>query len=133
MESIETNCAVVRRVSPHVVECWYKPGTKVDASAIRENLEARKQLATDVVQGVIGIFPEDVDFDLSLIFNDHYGDAEMDAWTSAVAIVAQGMMFERLAKVYFNHHPANFPTRVFNDLEEARSWVAQCVQEHSAV
>lgn len=130
MQRIETNSAVVQRVSPHVMECRYKPGVKVDAVAVRENLQARKQLDGTKAYGVIGIFPEDVDFDMSLLYNDHYREAGVDEWTRVLAIVSEGMLFERLAKLYFTYHPTNFSTKVFNDLEEARAWVEQCMSEH---
>ena len=123
MERIETNSAVVERMHPDLVICWYKRGVKVDATAVRENLEARKQFPGVDAYAVIGVFPEDVDFDMSLLNADHYASTDVDSVTSVLAIVAEGSLFEKIAGLYFAYHPTNFTSRVFGQLQDAIIWV----------
>lgn len=132
MERIETPSAIIERVRPDLVICRYRPGVKVDANAVRENLEARKRFPGTEAYGVIGIFPEDVDFDMTVLYNDHYAEARVDEVTSVLAIVAEGSLFERIASLYFSYHPTNFSTRIFRELEEAMNWVEERIAVRDA-
>ena len=129
MERIETNSAVVERINPDLVICTYKPGVKVDADAVRENLLARKQFPGREAYVVIGIFPEDVDFDMSLLDTDHYKATSVDDVTRLLAIVAEGSLFERIAQLYFAYHPTNFTSRVFRRVADAMNWADERILE----
>lgn len=123
MNRIETASAVVERVNDDLVICRYKPGVIVDASAVQANLDARKSFPGSAPYAVIGIFPEDIDFDMTLLNMDHYGDRAMDDETRVLAIVAEGRMFEQIAQLYFAYHPTHFPNQVFMHLADALVWV----------
>lgn len=123
MERAETPSALVERVSPELVICRYKRGVKVDAAAVRENLAARMRFPGNEPYAVVGIFPEDVDFDMSLLEQDHYTDRVLKAVTRILAIVAEGALFEPIANLYFAYHPTWFLNRVFRTEEEAMVWV----------
>ena len=125
MEHIETKSAIVERMNPDMVICKYKPGVKVDAAAVRENLEARKRFPGKEPYAVIGIFPEDVDFDMSLLNTDHYKNVAVNDVTSLLAIVAEGSLFENIAELFFAYHPQSFSTRVFSNIQDALIWVEE--------
>lgn len=132
MERKETASAIVERVDNDLVICRYKPGIRVDARAVAENLEARKRFDGKDPYAVIGIFPESVDFDMSLIENNHYTDTTLNQVTRVLAIVAEGALFDPIARLYFAYYPPQFSTSVFSTEEEARKWVnarIQCVRD----
>ena len=128
METKETPSAVVERIHPDLVICRYKPGVKVDAKAVRENLDARMSFPGKEPYAVIGIFPQDVDFDMSLLTIDHYADGTFNELTRVLAIVAEGDMFEPIAQLYFAYHPTRFASRVFPSEKEALAWVNQKIE-----
>lgn len=125
VERLETSSAIVERVNPDLVICRYKPGVLVNSAAVRENLEARKRFPGKEAYAVIGYFPEDADFDMSLLDADHYKEVEVTAVTSVLAIVAVGALFDNIAKLFFAYHPQGFATRVFRTMPEAEQWVQE--------
>jgi len=125
MEREITPSAVVERIDPELVVCRYKEGVKVDAAAVRENLEARKRFPGHEPYAVIGIFPESVDFDMSLLEHNHYTDIALNKVTQLLAIVAEGELFEPIAKLYFAYHPTPFSSQVFPTEQEALKWVKE--------
>ncbi len=131
MERIETASAIVERVNPDLVICRYKYGARVDARAVAENLKARMSFHGKAPYAVIGIFPESVDFEMSLIENNHYTDIALIQVTRVLAIVAEGALFDPIARLYFAYYPPEFSSGVFTTEEEARKWVnarIQCVR-----
>lgn len=123
MDRTETPSAVLERVTPQLVICRYKSGVKADSKAVRENLEARLAFPGKEPYAVIGIFPEDVDFDMSLLEHDHYASIALNEITQVLAIVAEGELFEPIAKLYFAYHPTSFASQVFPTVAEAMVWV----------
>ncbi|MGB3870450.1 MAG: hypothetical protein WA937_13440 [Flavobacteriales bacterium] len=128
MERVETPSAFVERVSPQLVICRYKHGVKVNAAAVRENLAARMSFPGKEPYAVIGIFPEDVDFDMSLLEQNHYTNIALNLVTQLLAIVAEGALFEPIASLYFAYHPTRFLNKVFPSEAEALAWVEQRIQ-----
>lgn len=130
MERVETPSAVVEKLGPDLVVCRYRHGVKVTADAVRENLEARMAFTGKEPYAVIGIFPEDVDFDMSLLERNHYTDIALNAATRVLAIVAEGSLFEPIAELYFAYHPTQFTSRVFPSEGPALSWVQERIAAH---
>jgi hypothetical protein len=128
MERVETPSALVERTRPELVICRYKHGVKVDAAAVRENVAARMRFPGKEPYAVVGIFPEDVDFDMSLLEQDHYTDSALKAATRILAIVAEGALFEPIANLYFAYHPTQFLSKVFPTEAEALVWVEQQIE-----
>ena len=121
---------MVERINPELVICRYKEGVKVNAAAVQENLEARRRFPGGEPYAVIGIFPENVDFDMSLIERNHYSDIALNKVTQLLAIVAQGALFEPVANLYFAYHPTPFSSQVFPTEAEALKWVKQRTKHH---
>ena len=128
MEREETATAIVERVIPELVICRYKHGVKVNAAAVAENLEARMRFPGTEPYAVIGIFPEDVDFDMSLLEKNHYTAIALNQVTRILAIVAEDQHFDPIAKLYFAYHPTQFSSSVFATEAEARTWVDAKIQ-----
>jgi hypothetical protein len=123
MERTETPSAIVERVTPQLVICRYKRGVKANAAAVRENLDARKAFPGKEPYAVIGIFPEDVDFDMTLLEHDHYAGIALNEVTQVLAIVAEGELFDPIARLYFAYHPTSFASQVFPSEAQAMLWV----------
>ena len=128
MERLETASAIVERVRPELVVTRYKHGVKANGAAIRENLEARMRFPGKEPYAVIGIFPEDTDFDMSLLEQDHYTDIALNEVTQVLAIVAEGALFDPIARLYFAYHPTSFASQVFPTEKEALTWVDQRIR-----
>lgn len=131
MERVETPSAVVEKLGPDLVVCRYRHGVKVTAAAVRENLDARLALGGKEPYAVIGIFPEDVDFDMSLLEENHYTDIVLNAATRVLALVAEGDLFEPIAKLYLAYHPTQFESAVFPTEVAAKTWVDQQINAHA--
>ncbi|MGV9010968.1 MAG: hypothetical protein ACOH13_00095 [Flavobacteriales bacterium] len=129
MEQQETRTAVVHRVSPDLVVCRYKPGAIVDAEAVAENLQARLGFPGSEPYGVVGIFPEDVEFDMSVLDKDHYKKTVLNDVTQVLALVAHGELFDTIARMYLAMHPTKFASQVFRMELDAFFWVNGRIQE----
>lgn len=129
MERTETSSAIVERISPELVICRYKPGVRANAAAVHENLEARMAFPGKEPYAVIGVFPEDVDFDMTLLEHNHYTNIALNQVTQVLAIVAEGMLFEPIAQLYFAYHPTSFASQVFSSEKEAMLWVDQHIKK----
>lgn len=125
MQRIETNSVVMERVGPDLVVCRYKTGVRVNAAVLQENLMARKLFAGPEPFGVIGILPEDLDFDTSLVGSDVYAGGIVDRETHALALVVEGDLLEKLAALYLKYHPTKFPCQVFARYADAVKWVGE--------
>lgn len=126
----ETATAFVERVTPDLVICRYKEGVRVNAAVVAENLAARMRFPGSAPYAVIGIFPEDVDFDMSLLERDHYMDIALNTVTQVLAIVAQGALFDPIVRLYFAYHPTRFNSAVFDNEAEAVLWANGRIAKH---
>ncbi len=125
----ETNSAWVERVHENLVICRYKEGVKVTAAAVATNLAARMRFPGKEPYAVLGIFPEDVDFDMNLLEQDHYREITLNEVTRVLAIVASGSLFEPIARLYFAYYPASFNTAVFQTERDALNWIQGRIQK----
>lgn len=129
MEQQETRSASVQRVSADLVVCRYKPGAVVDAGSIKENLQARLEFHGSEPYGVVGIFPEDVEFDMSVLDKDHYTKPVLTDVTQVLALVAHGELFDTIARMYLAMHPTKFASQVFRMEHDAFFWVNSRISE----
>jgi hypothetical protein len=123
MEKVETASAIIERVNPGLVICRYKPGVKLLAATVAENLKARMSFPGVEPYAVIGVFPEDLDFDMSVLKMDHYSGIALNQMTQMLAIVAEGDLFDTIAQLYLALNPTRFESNVFRTEAEALDWV----------
>ena len=129
MESEETASAVVERIHAELAICRYRPRVRVDAPALGENLKARMRVPGKEAYALIAIFPENVDFDMSLLDMNLYTDLSLNEDTRVLAIVALGRLYERIAHRTALNPAARVGLRVFRTEEEARDWVELRIAE----
>ena len=128
MKEQETNSAIVQQVTPDLVVTRYKPGAMVDAQAVKDNIQARLNFSATHPYAVVGIFPDDVDFDMSALENDHFKGEVLNEVTQVMAIVAHGDTFDTMAQMYFALHPTQFASRVFRMEIDAFQWVNERIK-----
>jgi hypothetical protein len=121
--SIETRIATITLASPGFIEQRYRLGERIDLAGFAENKRARFELAEGMPCVMLSIIPRDMDFDVSVTGVDHFA-AERDQDTlRALAVVVKDNMSEMVTKLFFSYFPTVFRTRVFDDEEEARTWL----------
>lgn len=130
MEPVETDSATVERAHAELAICRYRPGTRVDATALGQNLQARMRHPGREAHAVMAIFPEDVDFDIGLLENNHYTDLSLNEVTKVLAIVAHGSLYDRIAHLYTLNHLSTASNRVFRTELEARAWVEERIEAY---
>lgn len=130
MEREETASAIVERVHSELAICRYHPRARVDATALGENLKARMRVPGREAYALIAIFPENVDFDLSLLEKHYYTDLSLNEVTRVLALVAMGTLYESIASLYSLNHLRSVSNRVFRTEKEARAWVEMRIAEH---
>lgn len=123
-ELIETRQATIERTADNVLEVRYKPGLTLDPDGLQDVLSERERICGGRgAQAVLAVIPPDADFQMMLMTKDHYKDRPVVDCTRFLAIAATSVMHERMASLYFAYFPQNFPTAVFSDEEEARTWL----------
>ncbi len=122
---METSSANVSRISPALILCRYKPGSKVDRNTARENLLARMAFPGDDPQAVITIFPRNVEFCNSLFDADQYGEGAIQARTRMLGFVAEEEISEAMIKKYLACHPTRVATQVFRSEPAALAWAGR--------
>ncbi|MGV9013117.1 MAG: hypothetical protein ACOH13_11030 [Flavobacteriales bacterium] len=131
MESEETASAVVERAHAELAICRYLPRVRVHAAALGENLKARMRVLGREAYALMAIYPENVDFDMSLLDMNLYTDLSLNEDTRVLAIVALGSLFEQIAYCTALNPAAPAGLRVFHTEEEARDWVELRIAEQA--
>lgn len=121
----QTEAAELERFDDGSLEVRFKEGIKLTRERIHEVLDARERLSGKGAYGVIVTLPEDFDFDINVLLNDHYQDRELHNCTYAVAWDAETATNEKLVEIFYKYFPQRFPVAVFRTQSEAREWLAQ--------
>lgn len=130
MEREETASAIVERVHSELAICRYHPRARVDATALGENLKARMRVPGKEAYAVIAVFPDNVDFDMTLLGKNLYTELSLNEVTRVLAIVAKGTLYDLIAGLYSMNHLTSVSNRVFRTEKEARAWVEMRIAEH---
>lgn len=125
MEREDLGSAVVEMPNPGLVVVRYAPGAIISAALIRELIGVRRRMVGRTPHVVIGIFPENLEFDMSLLQSDHYASPEEMEGLMAMAVVAEGAVVHPIAKLYFAYFPTRFKSRVFSLEREGMAWIRE--------
>ncbi|MEZ4739854.1 MAG: hypothetical protein R2818_11010 [Flavobacteriales bacterium] len=120
---IHTEAADIERKPDGNVEIRFLKESKITLSAIKEILDARVKLGGLGEYAVLVTLPEDIDFDINVLTNDHYQDRDLHKCTYAVAWEAESKMNEQLVEIFYRYFPQPFPVKVFRTEQEARDWL----------
>ena len=129
---IETRQATLERITAETVEVRFKPGLVLDKSGLDEILVERERFCSNTGKhAVLAIFPNDADFDMAIMTQDHYAGRTVVGCTRFLAVAANSLMHERMASLYFAYFPQTFATKIFIEEEEARTWLSEQLAERS--
>ena len=120
---VHTEAADIERMDGGDVEIRFRKEARITLSAIQEILDARVKFCGLGEYAVLVTLPEDIDFDISVLTNDHYQDRELHRCTYAVAWDAESKMNEQLVEIFYRYFPQRFPVKVFRSKDEAREWL----------
>jgi hypothetical protein len=122
-QTIDTRLARVIRTAPDRVEVRFREGCKLDTAGISEILELRRKLGEHLPLKVMGVIPDDADFEMDMLTKDHYAVHGTKDYTAAVAWVAQGSLQNQMTNLYLSYHPTPFRSAVFTDEADAQRWL----------
>lgn len=128
-DPITTRLARISIVAPGLVEQRYHRDAKLDIAGFEENWRARYQLVGDTPHVMLSVFPDRLDFDLSVATTDHFGRRRPEDRITALAVVAMDNVMELVAKLHFAYYPPSFALRIFNREDEARVWLQERLAE----
>lgn len=120
---IDTVAAELERLPNGDLEVRFKGHVKLTVPLLDEVMEAREKLGAHGSYTVLVTLPEDIDFDVNVLTNDHYKGRGLEKSTYAVAWDAESEMNEELVEIFYRYFPQPFPVKVFRDQQEARAWL----------
>ena len=121
---METRAATLELVSNALIELRFKPDVKLNAECMAEVIHAKRTLIANRTVDVLAVFPENLDFELSLLNIDHHAVNHGCGGAHRLALAAQSTFNKRLSDIYFRYHPRPHPTGVFATEADARKWLA---------
>lgn len=127
--TIETKIATMALVARGFIEQRFRSGTRIDLPGFAENKQARFELMAGETCAMLSIIPKDMDFDVSVTSVDHFGPERGGDTLKALAVVVNDNMAEMVTKLFFSYFPTVFRTHVFDNEEEARSWLKEQLVE----
>jgi hypothetical protein len=122
---VETRQATVEVCGDGTVEIRFKPGLTLDQAGLHEVIAERERLCADgEPHPVLVIYPQDGDFEISVMTMDHYTGRKAQGLTRCMAIAANSLMHERMVSLYFAYFPQPFAAQAFVEEDEARTWLS---------
>lgn len=125
----ETELATLLVISPKLLEIRYNTGIVFNNDALSEVQAMRRTLMGDRSYATLTIIPEDVDYRMDVMEQDH---GELDRSTGrllATAIVVHASMIKLLTKLYLSYFPQPHRVLVTDNEEAARRWLSEQLQE----
>jgi len=107
--------------TPSLVEAHFKLNERITVAALLEIMSARRTLIGDGAGALFFIVPGDPDWDVAALRTDYFG-AEGNTLT-AVAVMVESRVLNAVANMYFTLFPAQFPVKVFDNMDNARTWL----------
>lgn len=125
----ETSIATLIVVGPDQVEIHYHPGIVFDAQAVGEVQAKRREVMGNRPYATLTIIPEDVDYSMNAMGQDHGKADRTQSQLLASTIVAKASMIEMLTKVYFSYFPQLHRIYITDDEHAARTWLEVQMEE----
>lgn len=117
------------RVRPDLIEVRYYPGCVLNATGLEDVRKARQELMGAALYGMLSIIPEDSDFELAAMHQDHLASDRKEGNMKAIALVTHATMMEMVLKLYFSYYPQLARLLVTDTETEARAWLETQMQE----
>src|SRR6185295_11411548 len=86
-ELIETRQAVIKIITPELLEVRYRSGQTLDRQGLQDVIDERERICGGASrQGVLAIFPPDIGFEMEVMTQDHYKDRIASECTQWLAV-----------------------------------------------
>lgn len=122
IEEVDTALARVVYTSPVLVEAHIKPDVRITAVALQEIMRTRRAMVGDTRGALYVIAPGELDWELAALQTDYFGPEGENL--SAVAVMVDSKVLSMVVNSYFSLFPSRFPTKVFDNVEDGRVWLA---------
>lgn len=124
-----TSIATLIEADTNLVEIHYHPGIVFNTANVREVQEMRRKLMGNRPHATLTFIPEDVDYRMETMQEDHGQVDRSQSQMLATAVVAKASMIELLTKLYFSYFPQLHRTFVTDNEKDARAWLATQLEE----
>lgn len=121
--------ATLNRVRLDFLEVQYAPGCMLDNSGLAQVRKARQELMGRRPYGMLSIIPEDADFMLEAMHQDHLAEDRKEGFLQAIAVVTAANMVEMVLKLYFSYYPQMSRILVTVNEAEARQWLQEQLEQ----
>jgi hypothetical protein len=118
-----TSTAEIILVEPGWIEQRFQDDAQFSPEAVHENQMAIDVLAGDAPYVQMNVFPAGMRVNLPLMDKDHFREKRECNQLRAMAVVTDSEEMHTASKLYFLYHQQPFKTRVFEDEQDARSWL----------
>lgn len=120
---VDTRLAVMQLTdNGRLIEVQYREGHELDVDGLMEVQLRRVELTTERC-GMIAFFPPGTLGGLAVMEVDYFRATKAEDQLVALAIVSADTLGDALSSIYYRYSPQPFPTRMFRDEREARSWL----------
>lgn len=120
---IETSSATITLVGERSIEQCFRVDARFDPDPMEANRNAREQLSEGKPYGLLIILPDGAEVQPNSTNTDHFRLESVDRRILALAVVANGEAMSMVCKFYFRYYPQSFPVEVFDDEDDARTWL----------
>lgn len=120
---LDTRLAVMQLTdSGRVMEVHYREGHELDVEGLLEVQQRRGELTAERC-AMIAFFPPGTLGSLAVMEVDYFRATKAEEQLVALAIVSADNLGDALSTIYYRYSPQEFPTRMFRDESEARTWL----------
>lgn len=121
--TIDTTLAKVTLESEDRMVIRCHNGRTWTTESLAELIGARVKLAAGRPLKALVVMPEEIDFELSSFFSEHYDPSSMPRFCRVESWVVVNAYNKELLTIYFRHYPNPVPCGIFMTEEEAREWL----------
>lgn len=105
------------------IEQRYLDDAQFSAEAVAENIKAIASLCKKGTCALLTVFPRGIQVNKDLMNKDLFRAYRDKPYVCAIAVVTDSTAMHMASKVYFTYHPQAFPTRIFEEEDDARQWL----------
>lgn len=125
----DAGIATLTIVHPDLVEIRYNSGIVFNPANVGAVQAKRREVMGTRPHGTLTFIPEDVDFELETMRQDHGRADRTQAQVLATAVVVGPGMLDMLTKLYFSYFPPLQRVLVTDNEVEARAWLKERMEE----
>lgn len=115
--------ATLKRMGPELIEVYYAPHARLSMEGLAQVRLARRAMMGEEVYGLLSFIPEDMDFDMDAMSEDHLAIDRQEGRLWAIAVVTGTGLIQVVLRLYLSYFPQNTRIHVTDSEQEARQWL----------